>query len=115
MQRLSVAAPYARGRSNRRRWRISALTSLLVIAGAGMAMAQSAPGNAAEPNSTVPEKQANPPTSPAVKGSTSNGVIKPKRDVDPDMTNVPPAQGTESMPVVKPKGTPGGPPGPEPK
>jgi len=95
---------------------LSAIAALLMAAWAGAAFAQSVPGNAAEPNSTVPEKQASPkPTSPAVKGSTSNGVIRPKGDVDPDMAKPPPAKGTTNMPVIKPKGTPGGQPGPTPK
>jgi hypothetical protein len=92
------------------------LAALLATGYTVTAFAQTGPGNAASPNSTIPEKQVSPSqTSPVVGGSTSSGVIKPKRDVDPKMTKVPPAPGTESMPVIKPKGTPGGPPGAKPK
>ena len=96
--------------------RLAVFASLLMTAYSGAALAQTGTGNGAEPNSGTPEKHASPsPTSPSVTGSTKNGVIKPKGDVDPNMTKIPPAKGTGNMPVIKPKGTPGGPPGPKPK
>jgi len=97
-----------------RRHGLSAIAALLMAVYAGAAFAQSGTGTG--PNSTTPEKHAKPaPTSPAVKGSTKNGVITPKGDVDPNMAKSPPAKGTTNMPVIKPKGTPGGQPGPTPK
>lgn len=91
----------------------------IVSAEAALAQAGVGPGNAAQPNTTIPEKQAPPleGTSKPPPNATppKNGVIAPKHDVDPDMAKTPPAQNTEKMPVIQPKGTPGGPPGPEPK
>lgn len=114
---MPLLSPKKSGRpSVPRRSGIVALASLLTAGYAVAASAQTGPGNAASPNSTIPEKQASPSTtSPSVSGSTSTGVIKPKQDVDPKMTKVPPAPGTEQMPVIKPKGTPGGAPGAQPK
>ena len=105
MQGLSVAAPFARGRSNHRRWRLSALASLLIVAGAGTALAQTGPGNAAQPNTTASHKH----------GVGTMRVIKPKGNVDPHMAKVPPAHGAGTMRVIKPKGTHDGPPGLTPK
>ncbi|TAL76602.1 MAG: hypothetical protein EPN75_14185 [Beijerinckiaceae bacterium] len=99
-----------------RRHGFSAVAALLMAAYAGAAFAQGGTGNGTGAESTTPENHASPaPTSPAVKGSTKNGVITPKGDVDPNMTKAPPAKGTTNMPVIKPKGMPGGQPGPTPK
>jgi hypothetical protein len=40
--------------------------------------------------------------------SKSEGVIRPKRDVDPEMKQETPPSGPNSMPVIPPPGTPGG-------
>lgn len=98
-----------------RRHGLSTIAALLMATYAGAAFAQSGNGNTAAPNSTTPESHAKAPSSPAVTGSTKNGVIKPKGDVDPNMTKAPPEKGSTNMPVIKPKGTPGGQPGPTPK
>jgi hypothetical protein len=45
----------------------------------------------------------------------SGGVIHPPSGVDPKMQKSPPPAGPSSMPVIRPPGTPGGPPGIEPK
>lgn len=99
--------------------------TVLLLGATGFAVAQvgTAPeaGSSAQSNSQsnpkVPGK-ATPPSpsesSPEVTG-TNDGVITPKRDVDPGMSKAPPSTGTESMPIVKPKGTPGGQPGATPK
>lgn len=52
----------------------------------------------------------NPPATDA-----NGGVIKPKDDVDPDMTKKPPPQNPSETPVIPPKGTPGGQTGPSSK
>ncbi len=93
---------------------------LLGATGFPFAQAGTAPeaGSSSQSNPKVPGKAAPPSpsqqSSPEITG-TNDGVITPKRDVDPGMSKTPPATGTESMPVVKPKGTPGGAPGPQPK
>jgi hypothetical protein len=43
------------------------------------------------------------------------GVIKPSQDVDPGIVQAAPAPDPNTTPVIKPPGTPGGAPGPEPK
>lgn len=94
-------------------------TTLLLLGATSLALTHAGavrPAQAAQSTPEVPGKVAppSPETSPDVTG-TNDGVITPRRDVDPGMSKAPPSQSTESMPVVKPKGTPGGPPGPEPK
>lgn len=81
-------------------------------AGAAGTGATGTDGGAVQTNPASPNKA--PPSSPEVTGA-NNGIITPKRDVDPGMSKAPPQTGSGSMPVVKPKGTPGGAPGPEPK
>jgi hypothetical protein len=93
---------------------------------AGPAFAQMAPG-APDSNETIPEKQAAPsPPTKADSGVTtgrslsqkldaSGGVIKPSMDVDPGITKIAPNPNPNSTPVIRPPGTPGGPPGPEAK
>jgi hypothetical protein len=49
------------------------------------------------------------------KLNASGGVIKPPRDVDPGISITAPVPEPNSTPVIPPPGTPGGPPGPEPK
>ena len=67
--------------------------------------------------------QADQPTHPTVppsSGATSSdlrrsgGVIAPPADVDPQMRRMPPPSG-DPMPVVPPRGTPGGDPSVKPK
>jgi hypothetical protein len=84
---------------------------------AGTGAAGTGAGSTSQSNPEVPGKVAPPsPSDSSSEGTgTHDGVITPKRDVDPDMSKKPPTTGTESMPVVKPKGTPGGAPGPQPK
>jgi hypothetical protein len=88
------------------------------------ALAQTAPG-APGSNETIPEKQAapSPPMRSDVKSGrslsqkldASGGVIKPPSDVDPGITKSAPDPNPNSTPVIRPPGTPGGPPGPEAK
>ena len=95
----------------------------------GAAFAQSAPG-AAGSNQVIPEKdQALPGADgnggvPLTSGrseslgdklNASGGVIKPKPGVDPGIVKAAPVPDPNSMPVIPPPGTPGGPPGPEAK
>lgn len=96
---------------------VSAAALLLGATGLACAQAGSEAGSASQSNPEVPGKVAPPsPSDSSAEGTgTHDGVITPKRDVDPDMSKKPPATGTESMPVVKPKGTPGGAPGPQSK
>jgi len=106
------------------------LSAALVIAAAPVS-AQLAPG-APGTNQTIPEKDRSRPQemprdrAPAqedgvVTGRSSSeqrdaedGVIRPPKGVDPGI--VAPTPETKSpMPVIPPPGTPGGPPGPQPK
>ncbi len=93
---------------------------------AGHAIAQTAPG-APGSNQAIPEKEAPPltqtqPDSDMTTGRSlsqkldeSGGVIKPAPGVDPGITKPAPDPNPNSTPVIKPPGTPGGPPGPEAK
>ncbi len=96
----------------------------------GAAFAQSAPGAAAGSNQVIPEKdQALPGAEgkggvPLTSGrseslgdklNASGGVIKPKPGMDPGIVKAAPVPDPNSMPVIPPPGTPGGPPGPEAK
>ena len=49
------------------------------------------------------------------KADKGKGVIKPKQDIDPGIVRPAPVPDPNSTPVIKPPGTPGGAPGPEPK
>jgi hypothetical protein len=91
------------------------LAGLMSVAVLGTATAQVGPGNAAKPNSTIPEETAPAPGTSTDRPVPASGVIRPKRDVDPGMTKIPPDKGSDTMPIIPPKGTPGGAPGPEPK
>jgi hypothetical protein len=86
----------------------------LAVLTTGPAMAQVGPGNAAQPNTTIPEKQAKPSSSAADLTKKKDGVIVPKHDVDPDMSKVPPGP-TGDKNVIPPKETAGGAPGADPK
>jgi len=83
----------------------------LMRASAGAAMGQN-PGSADKPSATIPEKQQHGPVDP---GKATGGVIAPKGGTDPEMAKKPPPQDPNETPVIPPKGTPGGAPGPEPK
>ncbi|WP_026595892.1 hypothetical protein [Methyloferula stellata] len=90
------------------------------------AFAQTAPG-APGSDKVIPEKESPPLTqtqpdsdvksgrSLSQKLDASGGVIKPSTDVDPGITKPAPDPHPNSTPVIKPPGTPGGPPGPEAK
>lgn len=93
--------------------------AVLLFGATGLAFAQAGAGAEAEsPSQLNPQATGKtaPPSqsSPEVTG-TNDGVITPKRDVDPGMSKAPPAPDADSMSVIKPKGTPGGPQGSEPK
>lgn len=95
---------------------------------AGPAMAQSAPG-AAGSNQVIPEKErglsdgesrgqslnSGRSDSLSEKLDASGGVIKPNPGVDPVIVQPAPVTNPNSTPVIRPPGTPGGPPGPEAK
>jgi hypothetical protein len=104
------------------------LTALLGV-GSGGAVAQIAPGDPAG-NQTIPEKDLSRPAEGGTQNGNatsdrkqslsdkldkSGGVIKPAEGVDPQIVQPAPVPGPNSMPVIPPAGTPGGPPGPEPK
>src|SRR5262249_9641482 len=74
---------------------VSAAALLLGATGLAGAQAGSEAGSASQSNPEVPGKVAppSPSTSPEVTG-THDGVITPKRDVDPDMSKKPPPTGT---------------------
>jgi len=91
---------------------------------AGPVFAQTAPG-APGSSQTIPVKEAAPPVrsgsdvttgrSLSQKLDASGGVIKPPPGVDPEISKPAPDPNPNSMPVIKPPGTLGGPPGPEAK
>ncbi|MGQ0443734.1 MAG: hypothetical protein ACT4O2_01045 [Beijerinckiaceae bacterium] len=68
------------------------------------AFAQVEPGDPAG-TETIPEKDRSRP---------EDMVIKPKK-IDPGIVKPAPVPDPNSTPVIRPPGTPGGPPGPEPK
>ena len=86
------------------------------------ASAQGTPGNPAG-NQTIPEKMpkgengttTDQGESLSDKLDASGGVIKPPHGVDPGISKTAPVPDPNSTPVLPPPGTPGGPPGPEPK
>jgi hypothetical protein len=81
--------------------------ALVALVFAAAALAQS-PGSATKPNSTIPEKQHMGPVNPPT--ATSDGVIKPKGNMDTGMTKKPPPQNPNETPVIPPpKGTGGAP------
>jgi hypothetical protein len=65
----------------------------------------------------------NPPPETSVTGpgdlseklNKTNGVIRPKGNVDPGIRKLAPVPDPNTTPVIPPPGTPGGSPGPEPK
>ena len=103
------------------------LTALMGLGTAG-AVAQIEPGDPSS-NQTIPEKDLSRPAKVGTQGDEppprkpnlshrldkSGGVIKPSPDVDPQIVKPPPVPDPNSTPVIPPPGTPGGPPGPEPK
>jgi hypothetical protein len=95
----------------------------------GSAFAQSAPG-AAGSDAVIPEKDRSTPGAepkdgiPLTSGRSQSlsekldagdGVIKPKPGVDAGILKPAPVPDPHSTPVIRPPGTPGGPPGPEAK
>jgi hypothetical protein len=86
------------------------------------AIAQTPPSSMPEkPPAQIPEKVAPPLDSPGPQGGVNHekferddGVIRPRDDVDPDMTATPPDTGAR-MPVIPPPGGPGGDPSIKPK
>jgi hypothetical protein len=102
---------------------------LVVVSALGLqpVHAQTAPGDPAG-DQTIPEKdrsrpQDRPKAEPregmasgrslSDKLDDSGGVIKPRKGVDPEIVQPAPAPHPNSTPVIRPPGTPGGPPGPE--
>jgi hypothetical protein len=98
-----------------------------VLGFAPPAAAQVTPGDPAG-NQTIPENdQSRPQDMPkgekdgnktlSDKLNASGGVIKPPPGIDPDpgISKPAPVPEPHSTPVILPPGTPGGPPGPEPK
>jgi hypothetical protein len=86
---------------------------------AAPALAQVTPGDPAG-NQTIPEKdRSRPQDMPKGKQDMpkgkKDGVITPPADVDPGISKPAPVPEPNSTPVIPPPGTPGGPPGPEPK
>jgi hypothetical protein len=81
------------------------LVALVVLVFASAVLAQS-PGLAAKPNSTIPEKQHMGPVNPPT--ATTDGVVAPKGDTDPEMTKNPPPQDPEETPVIPPPKGAGG-------
>ena len=79
---------------------------------AAPALAQVTPGDPAV-KQTIPEKDRSRPQD-MPKGK-KDGVITPPADVDPGISKPAPVPEPNSTPVIPPPGTPGGPPGPEPK
>ncbi len=77
------------------------------------------PLNIAENDTADPADQIRPAEklSPSIENKTdkSKGVIEPKQNVDPGIVRPASAPDPNSTPVIKPPGTPGGAPGPEPK
>ena len=79
------------------------LAAALALATPPSAVFAQSAGSAAKPNTTIPEKQQTGPVDPP-----HDGVIKPKRDTDPDMIKKPPPQSPDETPVIPPRATPGG-------
>jgi hypothetical protein len=102
---------------------IAGLTTLVLggLPGVGAAQVSTLAPNRPHAHAT-PEKA--PPGSipqapePGISGSSreplsdklerQRGVIHPPADLDPGLTQAPPATGPQSMPVIPPPGTPGG-------
>ena len=93
---------------------------------AGAAPASAAPVSSSNANPTADKPaQRTVPQDPATSGSSTEplsdkldrqrGIIHPPGDVDPGMTQAPPAIGSQSTPVIPPPGSPGGKPGVNPK
>jgi len=61
------------------------------------------------------EKNSGTNESLSEKLNKGKGVIKPEQGVDPGIVKQAPVPNPNSTPVIIPPGTPGGPPGPEPK
>jgi hypothetical protein len=87
------------------------------------ALAQTPPSSPMpeKPGAQIPEKVAPPLDSPSPQGGVNHekferddGVLRPRDDVDPDMTSKPPDTGAR-MPVIPPPGGPGGDPSIKPK
>jgi hypothetical protein len=105
----------------------------VLLAGFAGLLSASVLGSAAGVTPTSPNKdqtigKSSPqpvPEDPATSGSSTEplsdkldrqgGIIHPPGDVDPGMTQAPPAIGSQSTPVIPPPGSPGGKPGINPK
>lgn len=102
-----------------------------LVVGTANVSAQIAPG-APGTNETIPEKDRSRPQDMPKAGEPvqedglttgrslsdelkeKGGVLQPPKGIDPDIVT-PPPETKSPMPVIPPPGTPGGPPGPEPK
>jgi hypothetical protein len=89
---------------------MKAMIALLAALGLGTGVAF-----AADDQPQPPPNSAQGQGSLSKKLSQSNGVIHPNADVDPGIDKKAPVPDPNSTPVIKPPGTPGGPPGPQPK
>ena len=61
------------------------------------------------------QTRSGPSTDPSERLGQSDGVIRPRQDVDPKMPVRPPAQDQGKTPVIPPPGSPGGDPSVVPK
>jgi len=102
----------------------TALAALLAgsVVSAAVAVTPTSPNKDQSAGKSAPQTV---PEDPATSGSSTEplsdkldrqgGVIHPPSDVDPGMTQAPPAISPESTPVIPPPGSPGGKPGVNPK
>ena len=114
----------ARGKFQGRRVECVAAAILALLGGMVIeAKAQTPPSSPIpeKPPAQIPEKVAPPLDSPGQQGGNNHqkfergdGVIRPREDVDPDMTAKPPDTGART-PVIPPPGSSGGDPSIKPK
>jgi hypothetical protein len=104
-----------------RRCVATAILAATVAGGLITAAIAQTPPSPENPAAQIPEKIAPPLNSPGSEGGVNrekfkrdDGVIRPRDDVDPDMTAKPPDSGAR-MPVIPPPGGPGGDPSIKPK
>lgn len=107
----------ARGNFTKQRKSRTSICALVVLGMITPVMAQSPPPSTPAPKtppSRIPEKVGPPlntPPAPEDEGHQNlkreNGVIKPQKNLDPEMTIKPPDTGART-PVIPPPGTPGG-------
>jgi hypothetical protein len=106
------------------------LAATLVVTPAGAAWAQALPPQQQAPNmpgprDVIPEKMApeepsstgaiGPDSSLSDKLEATDGVIRPPRNVDPEMTTPAPVPNPGTTPVIPPPGSPGGSPQVDPR